>query len=345
MIWTSATTKPEDVMMRWGQRLAVFALLCLAGSARSGDWEAVTTDLVKAEKPGYGGLCGMVVDHSTGDLFVNLSDKGLYRSTDQGKTWKKDGPVVKGRTEWPGCLLFDPTAKSKRMLMALVYGAPVSISADADANWKHLDGKSEHVDWCVADWTDPDLKFLLALKHESGGLLILSRDGGKSFTEVGKGHGPAWIFDKDTAVVAEMKTKERATPHLLRTTDGGKTWEPCGEYAATALPKWFDGTLYWLVDGALLATTDSGKTWKKLGEIKDGRYGPIFGKDAKQLFVLTKDGIIESTDGGASWSKPLAIPKELKGVSPLTWIEYDPKNDVLYVMKMTSDLYRMARGR
>ncbi len=67
-------------------------------------------------------------DHATGEVFVNLSDKGLYRSADQGKTWEKQGPVVKGRTEWPGCLLLDPTGKSKRMLMALVYGAPVSVS-------------------------------------------------------------------------------------------------------------------------------------------------------------------------------------------------------------------------
>jgi hypothetical protein len=32
-------------------------------------------------------------------------------------------------------------------------------------------------------------------------------------------------------------------------------------------------------------------------------------------------------------------------VSVLTWMEYDPVNDVLYVMKMGSDLYRLERGR
>jgi hypothetical protein len=79
--------------------------------------------------------------------------------------------------------------------------------------------------------------------------------------------------------------------------------------------------------------------------VAGGRYGPVFGKDAKQLFVLTKEGIIESTDGGAAWSKPVALPKELKGPSPLTWLEYDPKHDVLYVMQMGSDLYKMARQR
>jgi hypothetical protein len=33
----------------------------------------------------------------------------------------------------------------------------------------------------------------------------------------------------------------------------------------------------------------------------------------------------------------------MKDVSPLTWMAYDPKNDVLYVMKMTSELYKLTK--
>ena len=168
---------------------------------------------------------------------------------------------------------------------------------------------------------------------------------GKTFDEIGKGYGPAYIFDKDTAVVAEAKTKDKPKPGLLRTTDGAKTFQPCGDYAATALPKWRDGALYWLTDGGLIRTTDAGKTWEKVGEVKDARYGPIFGKDAKHMFVLTGAGVVESNDGGATWSKPIAPPADLKGVSALTWIDYDPDNDLLYIMKMGSDLYRMERGK
>jgi photosystem II stability/assembly factor-like uncharacterized protein len=324
---------------------SLIAIALLAGRAATADWEAVTADLVKSEKPGYGGLCGVVVDHSTGEVIVNLSDKGLYHSADQGKTWKKHGPAVKGRTEWPGCLIFDPTGTSRRLLMALVYGAPVAVSSDGGESWSPMDAKSSHVDWAVVDWTDPANRFVLALKHESGGLLLASHDAGKTFTEVGKGYGPAWIFDDKTAVVAEARSRDRPKPRLMRTTDGAKTFEPVGDYIATALPKWRNGTLYWLVDGSLIATTDQGKSWSKVSDVKDGAYGPTFGKDAKQMFVLTKSGIVESTDGGATWSKPIALPKELKGTSPLTWIDYDPKNDVLYVMRMTSDLYRLTRGK
>ena len=329
--------------MRHSRRLALLAFCLLATHAPAAEWQAVTADLLRAEKPGYGGLCGVAVDRASGDVLIDLSDKGLYRSADQGKTWRKHGPVIKGRTETPGCLLFDPTGKTKRLLTALVYGAPVSVSPDAGKTWKTLDARSAHVDWCVADWTDPDLKFLLALKHESGGMLLRSLDGGKSFTQLGQGHGPAWVFDDRTAVVAEEKTKKRPRPRLLHTTDGGKTWESSGEFTATALPRWRDGTLYWLADGGLISTADAGKTWKKLGDPKGGLFGPVFGKDAKHLFVLTKSGVVESADGGVTWSRPVALPKEMKGASTLSWLEYDPKNDVLYVMKMGSDLYKLAR--
>ena len=328
------------------KRAWLFLGLCLfAGRASCAEWEPLTTELLKAEKPGYGGLCGVAVDRATGDVLINISDKGLYRSTDQGKSWKKHGPVVKGRTEWPGCLLLDPTGKSKRVVQALVYGAPIGLSADSGENWKAMDGKSSHADWAVIDWTDPEAKFVLALKHEAKGAIIASHDGGKSFAEIGNGYTSAWIFDNQTAVVAEDRVKNRFKPKLLRTTDAGKTFEPVAEHYATALPKLHGNTLYWLVDGALISTTDQGKTWKKLSDIKDGTYGPIFGKDGKHQLVLSKAGIIESTDGGSTWSKPIAVPKELKGVSALTWLEYDPKNDVLYVMKMTSELYRMVRGK
>jgi photosystem II stability/assembly factor-like uncharacterized protein len=316
-------------------------VLVLAGPAAAAEWEATATELLKAEKTGFGGLCGVAVDHATGDVLIDLSDRGLFRSTDQGKTWAMHGPVVKGRTEWPGCLLFDPTGKSKRLVMALVYGDPVGISPDAGVRWLQLDGKSAHVDWAVVDWAE--MKFVLALKHETGGLLLASHDGGKSFAELGKGYGPAWVFDGQTAVAAEAKSRDRPKPRLVRTTDGGKTWDAVGEYTATALPKWHDGTLYWLVEGAMLTTADLGKTWAKVSDVKDGTYGPIFGRDAKHLLVLTKAGILESSDGGATWGKPISLPKELKGTSPLTWLEYDPKGDILYVMKMGSDLYRLVR--
>jgi len=331
-------TRPQSSL------LAIAFLLLFPALDAAADWEQVTVDLLKSEKTGYGGLCGLLVDHLTGTVFIDLSDRGLCCSTDQGKTWKPTSQIiVKGRTEWPGCLMFDPTGKSQRMISAFVYGAPIGVSADHGKTWDFMNSRSSHIDWCAANWDEPDLKFLLALKHESGDLLIGPRHGGKSFEDVGKGYGPAWVFDAKTAVVAETKTKSRPKPRLLRTDDAGTTFKPVGEYSTRALPRWRGNTLYWIVDNGLIASTDTGKTWKILGELKDGRFGPVFGKDDNQMFVLTGSGIVESRDGGANWSKPLEMPKEVKTGSPLTWIEYDPVNNNLYGMKMGSQLYRYVR--
>ena len=95
----------------------------------------------------------------------------------------------------------------------------------------------------------------------------------------------------------------------------------------------------------MIASADKGETWTRVADVKDGRYGPVFGKDAKHLFVLTGAGVIESTDGGATWSPPIAPPAGLKGVGGLTWLAYDPQGDALYLMKMGSDLFRMTRGK
>lgn len=320
------------------------------GEGEKGVWQPVATELLKSEKTGFGGLCGVVVDHETGDLWVNLSDRGMFHSRDQGKSWKRASETQpRGRTETPGCWLIDPTGKSSKMITALVYGAPLGVSSDRAATWKHLEKRSNHIDWCAVDWTDPEMKFIIALKHEAGGLLLVSRDGGESFIEIGKGYGTGWVFDGKTAVIAEAKSKERPNPKLQRTTDGGKSFRLCGAYSpvgvnsAQALPKWRNDTLYWLTDTGLIATRDKGETWEKLGEVKDAQYGPLFGKEAKHMFVLTRAGVVESKDGGSNWSKPLAAPREMNGIGGLSWLEYDPKHDVLYLMKMGSDLYRLTR--
>ena len=321
----------------------ILLLLLTAGPTGAAEWQATTVEFLKEAKPGYGGLAGVAVDPATGDVYVNVSDRGVYRSTNQGRTWQRHGDSFKGRTEQAGALMIDPVGKGKRLAAATVYGAPIALGSTEGGNWKFLHPRSSHVDWCALDWSDPESKFILAMKHESGGLLIVSRDGGKTFQDVGKGYGPAWVFDGDVGVVAEMKTKERPAPGLVRTTDGGKTFTPCGRYHAVALPKWRKGVLYWLADDALIASADKGATWKKIVALKGGRYGPIFGKDDKHLFVLTSDGVVESRDAGGSWTKPLALEKEVKGGGLLTWLDYDPIHDVLYVMKMRSQLYKLAR--
>jgi hypothetical protein len=66
--------------------------------------------------------------------------------------------------------------------------------------------------------------------------------------------------------------------------------------------------------------------------------------DPKHRFVLTDGRIKESTDGGATWLKPISLPEGFV-VTSQTWVEYDATNDVIYLMKKRGDLYKLARGK
>src|ERR1043166_3813842 len=147
--------------------LVILPLLLAAPPTRADEpaWQAMLGDLVKREKAGFGGLCGIAVDSADGAVWINVSDRGFYRSDDQAKTFTRCSDTQpKGRTESPSCLMLDPTGRSKRLVTALVYGSPISASDDRGATWKSLHPKSAHVDWCAVDWTEPDTKFVLALK-------------------------------------------------------------------------------------------------------------------------------------------------------------------------------------
>jgi photosystem II stability/assembly factor-like uncharacterized protein len=321
--------------------LIAAALAPIAGQSDGATWQPVTAALIEREKPGYGGLCGVLVDHSNGAVIVDLSDRGLYRSADGGKNWEPLGTErINGRTETPGCMMLDPTGKSDRLLLPTVYGGPVALGTKRGDAWKRLNSKAMHVDWCVMDWKSPTPKLVLTLKHESGGVLLRSNDGGQSFTEVGPGYGPAWVFDERTAVAAKVGPNGQPAGGSVRTKAGGATFEPCGDYSPFALPHLHGDTLYWLVEGGLIRSSDQGATWTKVCDLKDGRYGPVFGKSEREMFVLTRTGVLATTDGGKTWAPAIPLP-DWKGFSNLTWLDYDPKHDALYAMKMTSDLYRL----
>lgn len=334
-----------DITMLLRLALSICLVLVLSVATKAQEWVPVTTDLLKAEKTGFGGLCGVVVHAPSSDVIINLSDRGLFRSKDQCKTWQRMGSVeLKGRTETPACLMIDPIGQ-KRLVSALVYGSPLIVSNDIGETWTALSPKSMHVDWCAVDWSDDKLGFILTLKHEADGLLLVSRDSGKTFDEIGKGYGPAWIFDSQTAVVSEAKSKSNPKPGLLRTTDAGKTFERIGDAAARALPRYHGGTVYWLMTDSLIASSDKGQTWKQLSAVKDGICGPVFGKNGEHLFVLTQAGIRESKDGGVNWQPAIALPAAMKGAGSLSWVEYDARHDTLYVTKMGSELFQWRRGQ
>jgi hypothetical protein len=106
------------------------------------------------------------------------------------------------------------------------------------------------------------------------------------------------------------------------------------------------GCVFLLVDGKSVFCSAAGAgNFKPVNETwKEVRTRAEKGKDTRHLFVLAETCIKESRDGGATWLKPISLPKGFVMTSS-TWVEYDATNDVVYLMKPGSDLYRLARRK
>jgi hypothetical protein len=106
------------------------------------------------------------------------------------------------------------------------------------------------------------------------------------------------------------------------------------------------GCVLLLIDGRDVYCSPAGaNNFKRVGETwKEVRAHAKKTRDPKHLFVLAETSIKESRDGGASWLKPISLPKGFL-VTSSTWVEYDATNDVVYLMKPGSDLYKLARRK
>jgi hypothetical protein len=106
------------------------------------------------------------------------------------------------------------------------------------------------------------------------------------------------------------------------------------------------GCVFLLIDGRSVYCSPAGaNNFKLVSETwKEVRTHAEKTRDPKHLFVLAETSIKESRDGGASWLKPISLPKGFV-VTSSTWVEYDGTNDVVYLMKPGSDLYKLARRK
>ncbi len=181
--------------------LTILFVVAGASSARAdekGKWVSISDDVVaklgrEGKKIGWPGLTGGVgVDPTNGDVYMMVCDNGLWKSTDQGKNFERvDGGAIGGRCETGFALDLDPAGK--RLACFPVYG-PAADSLDAGKTWQK--SAAQHVDCIAVDWAD---LAMLSIKHESGGEMIYSPDGGKAWKSLGKGFDGVGLFDAKTA--------------------------------------------------------------------------------------------------------------------------------------------------
>jgi hypothetical protein len=128
--------------------------------------------------------------------------------------------------------------------------------------------------------------------------LLASVDGGESWSER---QAPGFLIDVAPAPDDPDHLVATGERGLLRSRDGGRSWEPIG--GAVGLLAWPDGGPLYLVDagGSLLVAAD-GEAWQPAGEI-GGEPAALLAAGPRELYVALHSGAIkQSADGGETWT-------------------------------------------
>ena len=309
-------------------------LATLISSAFAGEWVNISDPVTAQLKPGYGGpTAGIVVDRVSGDVFMVVSDQGLWRSRDHGATFARcDDQAIGGRCETGWALQADPAGE--RLACFMIYGNS-AWTADRGTAWTKF--ATTHVDFGAVDWADTG-KCFLALRHESSGLLTTSRDGGATWKDLEKGFSGCGVVDRRIF----LATKEKE-PGIFRSADAGTSWtQVFPETPFAAVPVVFDRAVYWPTGKAVLVSRDKGATWGALAGAIDASYGPFF-DTTKHFVIVGKSGFSETQDGGATWQAAAPLPPEFKIARVGPNFAWDPHADIFYASTMTKPAFKYAR--
>lgn len=312
----------------------LIAATLIGSAALAGDWVNISANTTAPLKTGYGGpTAGVVVDRASGDVFMVISDQGLWRSTDQGATFARcDGKAIGGRCETGWALQADPTGK--RLACFMIYGDS-AVTLDGGKTWRKF--KTSHLDFGSVAWGDPDQR-MLAIRHEKDGLLTTSGDGGTTWTDLEKGFSGVGVFDHTTFVATKLKE-----PGIFRSTDAGATWtQVYAETPSAATPVVFEGVGYWATGKGLLISEDKGATWSGLGSALDATHGPIF-DTAKHFVVVGKSGFSETKDGGQTFRHVAPLPADFTTARIGPNFAWDPRADIFYASTMTKPTFKYQR--
>lgn len=224
-----------------------------------------------------------------GPLWSAGGDRGLYKTTDGGKTWK---PVL---------TISEDTGVSD---LAMDPRDPDVLYASAYQRRRHV-------------WT-------LVNGGPEGGL-HKSTDGGQTWTKLKDGLpagdvgriGLAIAPSEPDVVYAVVEASDKAGG-FFRSTDAGASWEKRGDYVS-ASPQYYqeifvdpeDAGRIYSMDVFLQVSEDGGKSFRNLGEEYkhvDNHALWIDPRDRDHLLVGSDGGLYETWDRGATWDFKANLP-------------------------------------
>lgn len=258
-----------------------------------------------------------------GPLWTKGGERGLYMTTDGGKTWEK----TLGGGEWTGVtdvvidsrdpdVLYAATWQHQRTVAAYMGGGPESglhRSMDGGKTWTRLSeglpsGNMGKIGLAIS-LHDPDVVYAaIELDRRAGGVWR-SDDRGASWVKgadaVSGGTGPHY-YQELTASMHKHDRLYLVGPTVLKSEDGGKTFEPMphpnqhGDMHAIVFDPEDPDYIMMGTDGGVYESFDLGGTWRYMSNLPVTQYYKLALDDTEPFYNIYGGTQDNNTQGGPS---------------------------------------------
>jgi len=285
------TLRPKPVFARW---CAAAALIALSLSA-CGDSSDVASS--STPEPGLAHIHGLGINPADRQLYV-ASHHGVFRLSDgrverMGKLIQDTmGFTIAGPDRFLGSGHPDIRndtilKKGDRPLLGLIE------STDRATSWKGRSLQGE-VDFHALAYAHGQVYGFDA----TSGRFMVSADSTTWDTrsQISMSSFAVSPDDADTIISA-------AETRLMRSTDGGRSWQPAPPAPNLAFLSWSKSAGLWAlgIDSSVHRSTDGGSTWTSAGRVS-GRPAAILADDTG-IVVATTTAVSRSTNQGDTWTK------------------------------------------
>ena len=268
-----------------------------------------------------------------GPLWRKGGERGLYKTTDGGKTWTK----ILGVDDYTGVndvqmdprnpdILIATTWQRMRRVYAFVAGGPGSgvwRSTDAGKTWTKSQSGFPSVDLgrigLAISPANPGVVYAIAEAAERKGGFFRSRDGGASWDKMSDYQSGSNYYNEIFADPRDVDRVYAVEPILQVTEDGGKTFHRVGERN-----KHVDNHSVWIdpdetshivvgSDGGVYESFDSGKTYRYVANLPITQYYRVATDESKPFYRVF---------GGAQDNFSVGGPSRTRNTSGITNSEW-----------------------